>query len=216
MMSELSEPLENYLKEIYELEETKGQAKVVDLIEAFSISPGTISKALERLESLGFIDRSTKRIRLTEDGRKVAERLIRAHRLSERLLTDILEVDWIRAHELAHRLEHIWPEDVLEKMDRVLGNPATCPHGHPIPGRIQKEGIKGTTLDNVQPGEYRVVMIVKEREWILRAVEDLGLIPGKRVKVEGMEGRDVRVEVDGKGMKVPIEIAEQVVVSGIR
>ena len=56
-MSELSEPLENYLKEIYELEETKGHAKVVDLIDAFSISPGTISKALDRLESLGFIDR---------------------------------------------------------------------------------------------------------------------------------------------------------------
>jgi len=156
MMSELSEPLENYLKEIYELEETKGQAKVVDLIEAFSISPGTISKALERLESLGFIDRSTKRIRLTEDGRKVAERLIRAHRLSERLLTDILEVDWIRAHELAQRLAIFGLKTFWRKW---IGSLGTQPRVHTV--ILYLEGFKRKEL--------------KVRRWTTFNQENIGL-----------------------------------------
>ncbi len=211
-MSELSEPLENYLKEIYELEETKGHAKVVDLIDAFSISPGTISKALDRLESLGFIDRKSRRIKLTEDGKRLAIRLIRSHRLSERLLTDIVGLDWIRAHELAHRLEHIWPEDVLDKIDEVVGHPKTCPHGHPIPGR--EDRVEGVPLSEAKPGEYTVLMIVKEKEWILRMADSLGLLPGRNIVVLDNLNGEVKVQVNNKENKVPRSLAEQVIVRG--
>ncbi|QKQ99659.1 metal-dependent transcriptional regulator [Metallosphaera tengchongensis] len=209
-MAELSEPLENYLKEIYELEESKGVAKVVDLIEIFSISPGTISKALDRLESLGFIDRSSRRIKLTEDGKKLAVRLIRAHRLSERLLTDVLGLDWIRAHELAHRLEHIWPEDVLDKIDQITGRPKTCPHGHPIPGR---EGVKGTPLSNAKEGDYVVLMIIREVEWILRSAETIGLMPGVKISVLENQGDLVKIKISNKEFTIPRALAEQVMVS---
>lgn len=162
-MKGLSEPLENYLKEIYELEEIKGGARVSDLIEIFNISPGTISKALNRLEKLGLIERSSDRkIKLTDEGKKVAERLIKSHRLSERLLTDVLKVDWIRAHELAHRLEHIWPDDIIEKIDEILGHPTTCPHGHPIEGRVK---IYGKRLSQLKNGHYKVIMIIREEEY---------------------------------------------------
>ncbi|BCS91709.1 Transcriptional regulator MntR [Metallosphaera sp. J1] len=211
-MSELSEPLENYLKEIYELEETKGNAKVVDLIEAFSISPGTISKALDRLESLGFIDRKSRRIRLTEDGKRLAVRLIRSHRLSERLLTDVIGLDWIRAHELAHRLEHIWPEDVLDKIDEVVGHPKTCPHGHPIPGR--EEQVEGIQLSEAKPGEYTVLMIVKEKEWILRMADSLGLLPGRKVRVVQNSRGEVKIQNDDRESVVPRSLTEQVIVRG--
>ncbi|MEM4746551.1 MAG: metal-dependent transcriptional regulator [Metallosphaera sp.] len=211
-MSELSEPLENYLKEIYELEESKGVAKVVDLIEAFSISPGTISKALDRLESLGFIDRKTKRIRLTDDGRKLAVRLIKAHRLSERLLTDIIGVDWIRAHELAHRLEHIWPEDVLDKIDRTLGKPATCPHGHPIPGRESEE--RGQAISQMGPGKYQVQMILREEEWILREAQNLGLIPGRNIEVVENRDGEIKIKLDDKIIVIPRSLGDQVIIVG--
>jgi Mn-dependent transcriptional regulator len=139
-LAEISEPLENYLKEIYELEELKGHARVSDLILIFGVSPGTISSALAKLERMNLVTRKDRKINLTEEGRKLAERLIRAHRLSERLLTDIIGIDWVRAHEIAHRLEHVWPDDVLERLDEILGRPRTCPHGHPIPGRVGKVG----------------------------------------------------------------------------
>jgi DtxR family Mn-dependent transcriptional regulator len=207
-LAEISEPLENYLKEIYELEELKGYARVSDLILIFGVSPGTISSALAKLERMNLVTRKDRKINLTEEGRKLAERLIRAHRLSERLLTDIIGIDWVRAHEIAHRLEHVWPDDVLERLDEILGRPRTCPHGHPIPGRVGK--VEGVKLSEARPGKYRVVMIIREEEWVLRRALELGLFPGKEVRVMDKG----KIEVDGKVHEIENALAEQVLVNG--
>ena len=207
-MAEISEPLENYLKEIYELEELKGHARVSDLILIFGVSPGTISSALAKLERMNLVTRKDRKINLTEEGRKLAEKLIRAHRLSERLLTDIIGIDWVRAHEIAHRLEHVWPDDVLERLDEILGRPETCPHGHPIPGRVGK--VEGVKLSEARPGKYRVVMIIREEEWVLRRALELGLFPGKEVRVIDKG----KIEVDGKVHEIENALAEQVLVNG--
>jgi DtxR family Mn-dependent transcriptional regulator len=207
-LAEISEPLENYLKEIYELEELKGYARVSDLILIFGVSPGTISSALAKLERMNLVTRKDRKINLTEEGRKLAEKLIRAHRLSERLLTDIIGIDWVRAHEIAHRLEHVWPDDVLERLDEILGRPRTCPHGHPIPGRVGK--VEGVKLSEARPGKYRVVMIIREEEWVLRRALELGLLPGKEVRVIDKG----KIEVDGKVHEIENALAEQVLVNG--
>jgi DtxR family Mn-dependent transcriptional regulator len=207
-LAEISEPLENYLKEIYELEELKGYARVSDLILIFGVSPGTISSALAKLERMNLVTRKDRKINLTEEGRKLAEKLIRAHRLSERLLTDIIGIDWVRAHEIAHRLEHVWPDDVLERLDEILGRPRTCPHGHPIPGRVGK--VEGVKLSEARPGKYRVVMIIREEEWVLRRALELGLFPGKEVRVMDKG----KIEVDGKVHEIENALAEQVLVNG--
>jgi len=207
-LAEISEPLENYLKEIYELEELKGHARVSDLILIFGVSPGTISSALAKLERMNLVTRKDRKINLTEEGRKLAERLIRAHRLSERLLTDIIGIDWVRAHEIAHRLEHVWPDDVLERLDEILGRPRTCPHGHPIPGRVGK--VEGVKMSEARPGKYRVVMIIREEEWVLRRALELGLFPGKEVRVMDKG----KIEVDGKVHEIENALAEQVLVNG--
>ena len=207
-MAEISEPLENYLKEIYELEELKGHARVSDLILIFGVSPGTISSALAKLERMNLVTRKDRKINLTEEGKKLAERLIRSHRLSERLLTDIIGIDWVRAHEIAHRLEHVWPDDVLERLDEILGRPRTCPHGHPIPGRVGK--VEGVKLSEARPGKYRVVMIIREEEWVLRRALELGLFPGKEVRVMDKG----KIEVDGKVHEIENALAEQVLVNG--
>ncbi|MCQ4342188.1 MAG: metal-dependent transcriptional regulator [Sulfolobaceae archaeon] len=207
-MAEISEPLENYLKEIYELEELKGHARVSDLILIFGVSPGTISSALAKLERMNLVTRKDRKINLTDEGRKLAEKLIRAHRLSERLLTDIIGIDWVRAHEIAHRLEHVWPDDVLERLDEILGRPRTCPHGHPIPGRVGK--VEGVKMSEARPGKYRVVMIIREEEWVLRRALELGLFPGKEVRVMDKG----KIEVDGKVHEIENALAEQVLVNG--
>ena len=209
---ELSEPLENYLKEIYELELIKGYARVTDLILSFNISPGTVSKAISKLEKLGLIERDNRKIRLTEEGRKVAERLIRAHRLSERLLTDIIGIDWIRAHQLAHKLEHIWPDDVIDRMDQLLGRPLTCPHGHPIPGReVKVQGIKLSEAELNRP--YKVVMIIREEEWILSLAEEAGIKPGVEIKIIKKDENNYIVEIENKEKEIPKALAEEVLVN---
>ncbi|WP_338600363.1 metal-dependent transcriptional regulator [Sulfolobus tengchongensis] len=212
-MVELSEPLENYLKEIYELEELKGSAKVSELISIFNISPGTISKALNKLEKLGLIERTRdRRIKLTEEGKRIAERLIKSHRLSERLLTDIIGLDWIRAHELAHRLEHIWPDDVMEKIDKILGFPTTCPHGHPIENRIKINGKKLSEIN--QSGRYKVAMIIREEQWILREVSQLGLKPGVIIEVIENNGKSIKIKIGEKTEEISKILGDQVLVVG--
>jgi len=212
-MVELSEPLENYLKEMYEIEEIKGSAKVSELISIFNISPGTISKALNKLEKLGLIERtSDRKIKLTEEGKRIAERLIRSHRLSERLLTDIIGLDWIRAHELAHRLEHIWPDDILEKIDKLLGYPATCPHGHPIGNRKKVNGKKLSEINII--GKYKVVMIVREEEWVLREATRLGLKPGTVLEVIENNSTDIKIKVGERIEEVSKVLGDQVLVVG--
>jgi len=209
---ELSEPLENYLKEIYELELIKGYARVTDLILSFNISPGTVSKAISKLEKLGLIERNNRRIKLTEEGRKVAERLIRAHRLSERLLTDIIGTDWIRAHQLAHKLEHIWPDDVIDKIDQLLGRPLTCPHGHPIPGREVK--IQGIKLSEAELNKtYKVFMIIREEEWVLSLAEEAGIKPGVTIKLIKKDENNYIVEIESKQKVIPKALAEEVLVN---
>ena len=210
---ELSEPLENYLKEIYELELMKGYARVTDLIFSFNISPGTVSKAISKLEKLGLIERDNRKIRLTEEGKKLAERLIRSHRLSERLLTDIIGLDWIRAHQLAHKLEHIWPDDVIDKIDQLLGRPLTCPHGHPIPGReIKVEGVK---LSEAEENKiYKVIMIIREEEWILSLADEAGIKPGSVIKLIKKDENNYIVEIENKQKTIPKALAEEVLVNG--
>jgi len=210
---ELSEPLENYLKEIYELELMKGYARVTDLIFSFNISPGTVSKAISKLEKLGLIERDNRRIKLTEEGKKLAEKLIRSHRLSERLLTDIVGLDWIRAHQLAHKLEHIWPDDVIDKIDQLLGRPLTCPHGHPIPGReIKIEGIKLTEAEENKI--YKVIMIIREEEWILFLADEAGIRPGSAIKLIKKDENNYIVEIENKQKTIPKALAEEVLVNG--
>ncbi|MBP1358298.1 MAG: metal-dependent transcriptional regulator [Sulfolobus sp.] len=210
---ELSEPLENYLKEIYELEVMKGYARVTDLIFSFNISPGTVSKAIAKLEKLGLIERDNRRIKLTEEGERLAEKLIRSHRLSERLLTDILGLDWIRAHQIAHRLEHIWPDDVIDKIDQILGKPLTCPHGHPIPGReVKIKGIKLTEADLDK--QYNVIMIIREEEWILSLADEAGIRPGSAIKLIKKDENGFIAEINNEQKIIPRALAEEVLVDG--
>jgi len=211
MTEKLSEPIENYLKEIYQLEEIKGYVRVIDLIELLDVSPGTISKVLEKLEKLGLIERKNRKIVLTDEGKRIAQKLVKSHMISERLLTDILGVDWIRAHKLAHKLEHIWPDDILEKIDELLGRPKTCPHGHPIPGRIN---VRGKPLIEVEENKYYyVLLVVKEQEEILRELEKLGIKPGVKLKVVGKDNEGVLIEIDNTIKKINNRLGEQVILT---
>ncbi|MEM0373953.1 MAG: metal-dependent transcriptional regulator [Sulfolobaceae archaeon] len=210
-MEKLSESIENYLKEIYQLEEIKGYVRVIDLINTLDISPGTVSKILDKLEKLGLIERKNRKILLTEDGKKIAQKLIRSHMISERLLTDILGVDWIRAHEIAHKLEHIWPDDVLDRIDEILGRPKTCPHGHPIPGRIKIKGIPLTEAEENK--DYYVMLIVKEREDILRELDRIGIKPGVKIKILKKSGDRIDVMINDSIKSINNRIGEQIIVN---
>ena len=132
--SEVTSATEDYLKAIYSLAEESDQVIAARVAEDIGVTPSTMFSALRRLEKEAFVRvERRKNIYLTPKGREVAEAILRRHFLTERLLTDLLGLDWVTAHQEAHHLEHAISPVVEERLSAVLDNPSTCPHGSPIP-----------------------------------------------------------------------------------
>jgi DtxR family Mn-dependent transcriptional regulator len=113
--------------------------------------------------------------------------VVRRHRLSERLLTDVLRLEWSKAHDAACKLEHVFADKELSRpLDRALGHPKTCPHGNPIPteaGKLNEE--QSEALSNLDRGEKgTVVKVTDERPDMLQYLATLGLMPGASVEIE--------------------------------
>ncbi|MBS7615514.1 metal-dependent transcriptional regulator, partial [Candidatus Bathyarchaeota archaeon] len=107
MEQEVTFVIEEYLEAIYRLQEKNKAARTNDLVKMLNVAPGTVTNTVERLERESYITHVPyKGVKLTEKGNSIALQVLRRHRLSERLLTDILHIDWDKVHEAACRLEH--------------------------------------------------------------------------------------------------------------
>ena len=148
---------------------------------------GTTSNMIDHLEREGLLEHEHYRgVRLTPKGTYAALSVVRRHRLSEKLLTDILHIDWSNAHDAACKLEHSLTTEVTDSLDRVLGRPRTCPHGNPIPtetGEIVEE--EGTQLSELKAGDRATVAkVTEEKTEMLQYFATLGLFPGTNVCVQ--------------------------------
>ncbi|MDH3442647.1 MAG: metal-dependent transcriptional regulator [Deltaproteobacteria bacterium] len=180
--------LEDYLKAIYQLSEEAKPVIAARIAAETGVSASTIFATLRRLAKEGYvtIDRR-KEIHLTNDGKKVAERIVRRHFLTERFLTDLLGLDWVKAHQEAHRLEHAISQEVEERLAKLLSNPTTCPHGNPIPGASSSPAHKTMPLSetlNGQDVELDYITEGGERDArLLGFLQDHKLIPGAKLHV---------------------------------
>jgi len=186
MNEEVTAVIEEYLEGIYRLQEKSGAARTSDIVELLQVVPGTVTNTVERLEKEGLVTHAPYRgVNLTAEGRKIALHVIRRHRLSERLLTDILHVKWSEAHTAACKLEHDLTNDITKSLEKALGHPRTCPHGNPIPtncgGIIEEESWPLTELNENERGT--IVKITEEKPDFLRYLDTIGLTPGALVEV---------------------------------
>ena len=185
---EISSTTEEYLEAIYKLQERNGAAKTTRLAEQLKVALGTITNTIESMEKQSLvIHEPYKGVKLTARGRKMALDVVRRHRLSERLLTDVLRLEWSKAHDAACKLEHVFADKELSRpLDRALGHPKTCPHGNPIPtetGKLTEE--QSEALSNLNRGEKgTVVKVTDERPDMLQYLATLGLMPGASVEME--------------------------------
>jgi len=185
---QISATVEEYLEAIYKLEKTKGSAKTGDLARELNVALGTITNTIESMEKQNLITHKPYRgVKLTKKGRRIALDVVRRHRLSERLLTDILRLEWSKAHDAACKLEHaLTDRDIIKPLEEVLGKPKTCPHGNPIPsesGKIIEERCE--LLTSLCLGEKGIVIkITDERVELLQYLSTLGLVPGVDVQIE--------------------------------
>ena len=161
--AKITPAVEDYLKAIYVLGEEAQPVIAARVAGEMGVSPSTMFSTLRRLEREGYVRvEGRKEIHLTSKGKKVAERILRRHFLTERLLTDILGLDWVKAHQEAHRLEHAISSEVEEKLAKLLHHPTTCPHGNLIPGEGRPLSRKSLPLDRVTAGSEVVFQCITE------------------------------------------------------
>jgi DtxR family Mn-dependent transcriptional regulator len=180
--------LEDYLKAIYQLSEESRPVIAARIAAETGVSPSTIFATLRRLAKEGYVTiNRRKEIHLTADGTRVAENIVRRHFLTERFLTDLLGLDWVKAHQEAHRLEHAISQEVEERLAKLLSHPTTCPHGNPIPGASKSPAQKTIPLSDAIDGQQVELDFITEggeRDVrLLGYLQDHGLRPGAKVHI---------------------------------
>ena len=125
---------EDYLRGLYILEEEKGEIKSIDLAHYLDVSKPSVSEMVQELNKEGLVSyKKYSKLRFTSKGRKIAQKLTSKHRLIELFLKNVLKIDSKNVHQEAHRLEHAFSDDSINKIKKLLGNPKKDPHGKPIP-----------------------------------------------------------------------------------
>ena len=158
-------------------------------------------------------------VKLTEKGRRIALRIIRKHRLSERLLTDLLNVEWEKVHEVACKMEHSISDEIAKKIEKTLGHPKTCPHGNPIPtecGGIIEE--KSVPLSNLNPGEKgAIAKIIDEERDLLEYLSSLSIKPNRTIEIAEKTpfNGPLIVRIEGKNHALSRDIASLIKVRKI-
>src|SRR5215212_9866174 len=124
---------EEYCECIFELDEDDVDVIQARIADRLQVSRPAVSEMIRKLEVEGLVTHDGT-IALTEAGSALAQRVVRKHRIAERFLTDVLKLSWAEAHHEAGKWEHVMSKNVEESINRLLGEPTTCPHGNPIPG----------------------------------------------------------------------------------
>ena len=206
--------IEEYLESIFKLQQTQHPVIISRLADHLKLSIPSVSEMVKKLINKGLVSQTEKGICLTEKGNPIAIKVIRRHRLSERLLTDFLGYKWDEVHEEACKLEHAISPQMEERIAQTLGSPKTCPHGHPIP---DKDGIfikeKVRPLSELKPYEESIIVNVFEEDpKMLKYFSSLGLIPDAIVIVEEVSpfGGPLIVHVSGSRHAIGREAASKI------
>lgn len=206
---------EEYLATLFELEEDDVPAIRARVAERLGVSPAATSEAVERLTERGYlVDSHDRQLRLTPVGREVAVTVVRRHRLAERLLVEVLGLAWEKAHREATRWEHVISEEVEARLVEVLGDPATCPHGNPIPGACHPVDLTAQVLlATAPPGPLTIARISEQLQLdadALALLSQAGLIPGCAATLVSHDPAGITVRTPAGDHLVPTRVTQQV------
>ncbi len=212
-----STSIEEYLEAVLRLLSIKpGEyAKTGELANMLGVAPASVTQMLQKLSAKGYLRYQKSRgARLTSKGRRLALDVLRRHRIAERLLVDVLGVSWEKAHEIACEWEHLLTPELCDRVLERLDDPATCPHGNPIPsanGSI--EAIPSKSLADLEEGEEAIIdCISDESPEVLRMIAAIGMLPGEPIRVVQVSslGDTFLVEVGTAQFALSHEIAKRV------
>jgi DtxR family Mn-dependent transcriptional regulator len=207
-VNDLIDTTEMYLRTIYELEEEGVVPLRARIAERLQQSGPTVSQTVARMERDGLVVVADDRhLQLTDHGRELAIAVMRKHRLAERLLVDVIGLEWEHVHNEACRWEHVMSEAVERKLVKLLDHPTTSPYGNPIPG-LDKLGdgdpAPPAEADLVRLDEFartgggpveirRIAEHVQLDESLMTELKSVGIVPGGKVVIGRASGGTVEV-----------------------
>jgi DtxR family Mn-dependent transcriptional regulator len=207
---------EEYCECIFELQEDDVDVIQARIAERLQVSRPAVSEMVRRLEGEGLVT-TGEGIQLTADGMVLAQQVVRRHRLAERFLTDILQLSWAEAHHEAGKWEHVMSDAVEEAMNRMLGEPTTCPHGNPIPGSDYIEQQVSPLSAHPVGERFTIRRIPEELEFapgLLEFLEESSLRPGcSGVITAASPDGTLTVEIDGRHVGVGAFASERILVA---
>ena len=210
---------ENYLKAIYKLSEQNQEEVTTNAIaELLETKSSSVSDMLRKLAEKGLIHYTKYRgVTLTEEGRQIAVRIVRKHRLWEVFLVEKLGLGWEEVHPMAEELEHINFERLINKLDAFLGYPKNDPHGDPIPsasGEIEtSRSFKLSEMSIASP--LLVTGISNHTKAFLQHLDKMGLSLGTKLMIDEITpfDRSMLVTVNkGKQLHLSNEVAKNILV----
>ena len=225
-MSDLIDTTEMYLRTIYELVEEGITPLRARIAERLHQSGPTVSQTVARMERDGLLTvEGDRHLELTGEGLSLATRVMRKHRLAERLLTDVIGLDWELVHEEACRWEHVISEEVERRLLELLDHPTESPYGNPIPGlsELGEEDSAETFRAGVEPlvrvltGEpvrvevRRISEEMQKDESLMHALRRVGAMPGEVVSASGSDA-GVSLGSTGETAELDLEAAEHIFV----
>jgi DtxR family Mn-dependent transcriptional regulator len=226
-VSDLIDTTEMYLRTIYELVEEGIVPLRARIAERLHQSGPTVSQTVARMERDGLLTvEGDRHLELTDEGTRLATRVMRKHRLAERLLTDVIGLDWELVHAEACRWEHVMSETVERRLVELLDHPTESPYGNPIPGleELGESSDGEDFMDNVEPldtvagsdADVRVMIRriseeVQKDEPLMAALRRVGALPDKVVTVtRGAEG--VLIGSGGESAEIDTDLASHMFV----
>lgn len=180
---------QNYLKELYQLQQRSAERALIplgQLADAVGVTPGTATTMVKRFADDGLMRYTARRgARLTAKGEKLALGVLRRHRIVETFLVQHLGLDWSEVHEEAEVLEHAVSEKVLDRLDALLGHPTADPHGSPIPpanGKMRPVSMR--PLSRCKAGQAVIIgRLLDTNPGFLKVAESLGLVPETKIRI---------------------------------
>jgi DtxR family Mn-dependent transcriptional regulator len=229
-MTDLVDTTEMYLRTILDLEDERIVPLRARISERLGHSGPTVSQTIGRMERDGLVVvEGDRHLELTPAGRSRAVHVTRKHRLAERLLADVIGLDWAYVHDEACRWEHVMSERVERRLLEMLGHPTESPYGNPIPGLDElgdapapgfMDGVVNI-VDLVADGDEGVSAVIRRlgepvqvEPELLHQLQEAGVLPGAKATISGIDSY-VFVHVDGfaDGIELPHEVAAHIFVA---
>ena len=217
MEQTLTNSIQDYLKNIYELTENGESASTNALASRLNVKPASVTGMVQKLALAkpALVEyQKHQGVTLTDDGKKAALEVIRHHRLLEAWLVQTLGYTWDEVHEEAEKLEHVISEDFERRIAAAMGHPLRDPHGELITTADLKMPLDDSTpLSSLRPGQLGKVEYVKASEAeLLRYLENLGLIPGAEIEVKDHSPFDhnLTVKIGHKSVVLGLNITSKI------